>query len=241
MDALDKPARRTIIAAMTAQTEILQEVEAKLLAPGVATLAAIAQVRHLGPYRLRPRQTVCLHTVYLDTPQFTLARQQVALRLRRTRMRWEASVKWSGQEDGMVHARPELTVRLARPPTFPLRQLPEPFAALLSEFIAGQRLVPILISDVRRQRFAVRVSGQAAARTIAELALDKVHLRAPGPRRRAIAAYCEVEIELESGGTVQEVVDCARLLKERFALTLAEGSKFSRGLTLLYGSGLIGS
>ncbi|MBI3302498.1 MAG: hypothetical protein HYZ72_10555, partial [Deltaproteobacteria bacterium] len=54
-DALDKPASGTIIAYMADQTRIPQEVEAKLLAPRAATLSAIAQLKNLGLYRLRPR------------------------------------------------------------------------------------------------------------------------------------------------------------------------------------------
>jgi len=225
---------------MIAPVAIPEEVEAKLLAPRLALLSAIARLKDLGPYRLRPRQTVRLHTRYLDTAEFTLARHGVALRLRRNRTRWEASIKWSGREDGMVHTRPELTVRLPRPPSFPFTILPGPLVTQLSVLVAGQPLNPILISDVHRQRRAVRVSKQGKAATFAELALDHVRLSAPGSRRLT-DTYCEIEIELETGGTTPDLLAFADLLRVRFALTPAAGSKFSRGLALLYGPGFLGT
>ena len=226
---------------MTASTAIPQEIEAKLLVPRAATLRAVARLKELGPYRLRARQTVRLHTIYLDTAEFTLARRGVALRLRRERARWETTVKWSGREDGMVHTRPELTVRLSSPPSFPFSLPPGPLTAYLAELIAGRSLAPILLSEVRRQRFAVRVGEQLKAPAFAELALDHVRLSAPSQRRAPAATYCEVEIELEVQGMEPQMLDFARLLSERFALAPAEGSKFSRGLALLYGPGLLGS
>src|SRR5262245_62327161 len=104
---------------MAPHAAIPREIEAKLLVPRPAILSSIARLKDLGPYHLRPQQTARLHTMYLDTAEFTLARHGVALRLRRNRTRWEASIKWSGQEDGMIHTRPELNVRLSRPPSFP--------------------------------------------------------------------------------------------------------------------------
>ncbi len=226
---------------MTAHTTIPQEIEAKLLVPRPAILSAIARLKDLGPYRLRPRQTVRLQTIYLDTAEFTLARHGVALRLRRNRARWEASIKWSGREDGMIHTRPELTVRLPRPPSFPFTVPVGPLATQLSVLVAGQPLTPILISDVYRQRRAVQASKQGKAATFAELALDYVRLSAPGSRRRLTDTYCEIEIELEATGTTPDLLDFAELLRGRFALTPTEGSKFSRGLALLYGPGFLGT
>ena len=220
---------------MIARAAIPAEVEAKLLVLRPATLGVIARLKDLGPYRLRPQQTLRLHTIYLDTVEFTLARHGVALRLRRNRARWEASVKWSGREDGMVHTRPELTVRLSRPPSFPFTVSSRLLAAQLSPLIPGRSLVPILISDVRRQRRAVRVSRRGKTSTFAELALDHVRLSAPGPHRRQTDTYDEVEIELKPTGAARDLLDFAEMLRTRFALTPTRGSKFSRGLALLYG------
>lgn len=220
---------------MPRQSRIPQEVEAKLLAPQPATLSAIARLVHLGPYRLRRRQPANLHTVYLDTPTLTLAHHGIALRLRRDQARWEASLKWSGKENGMIHARPELTVRLSRPPVFPFSLPPGLHNAEIPRLVKGESLQPILLSLVYRRRFAVHREEKTGTKACAELALDRVRLCSPEGKRRPVATYCEVEIEQEAGGTVQDLLCFAALLKERFALVPATGSKFSRGLSLLYG------
>ena len=230
---LDNFVQSSIIEPMPQHPHVPQEVEAKLLASGRATLSAIARLKHVEAYRLRPRQTVHLYTVYLDTPTFALAREGIALRLRRNRTRWEASLKWSGKEDGVIHARPELTVRLSCAPTFPF-SLPAVWQNIeLPHLMTEMPLEPILVSVVHRQRFAVYAEGRTQA--CAELALDRVRLRSPQRGSRPVAIYCEIEIEQESGGTVQDLLHFAALLQKRFALTPAQGSKFSRGLSLLYG------
>jgi len=224
---------------MSAHAPIPQEIEAKLLVPSVATLNDIAKLKELGPYRLWLRRTLELHTIYLDTAQFTLAREGIALRVRRDRAQWEATIKWSGREDGMMHTRPELTVRLASAPAFPFALRPGPLADHLSELVAGQRLTPILISDTRRQRRSVRLATPGRSPAFAEMALDHVRLRAPGRSRSPTTPYGEVEIELESPALAQHLLAFATLLRKRFALTPTKGSKFSRGLSLLYGPELV--
>lgn len=226
--------KQSIITCMAQSTPVPLEVEAKLLIPHPSTLSTIARLKHIGPYRLRPRRSAHLYTVYLDTNDFVLARHGIALRLRRNRTRWEAALKWSGTEEGILHTRPERTVRLTRQPAFPYTlpvalQSPE-----VHELVKDTPLHPILLSDVYRRRFAVSRPQHGVC---AELALDRVHLRHPQARHPTIATYSEVEIELEAEGTVQDVRQIAALLQERFALTPATGSKFSRGLYLLYGSG----
>jgi len=223
---------------MSTAAAVPQEIEAKLLVARPTIFRAIARLKDLGPYRLRLQQTVRLQTIYLDTTGFTLARHGVALRLRRNRSRWEASAKWSGREDGMVHTRPELTVPLSRPPSFPFSLSSRLLAAQLSCLIAGHPLMPILISEVRRLRRLVQVSKHGKATTFAELALDHVRLRAPGTHGQPADTYDEIEIELKPSGTTGELCNFAELLRGRFALTPAAGSKFSRGLALLYGSEL---
>ncbi len=73
---------------------------------------------------LRLRAPVRLHSVYLDTAAFALARHGIALRVRRQGRRWEATAKWAGTSAGSLHQRPELTVPLPGPPPDPF-ELPE--------------------------------------------------------------------------------------------------------------------
>jgi inorganic triphosphatase YgiF len=220
------------------------EMEAKLLVPTTTDLRAIARLTHLGAYPLRARGAVRLHTSYLDTPNLALARNGVAVRLRRQGRHWEATVKWAGRVEGDVHERPELTIALPRPPALPFLPPPGPLYTQLAALVAGRPLAPILISEIHRRLFDVLPSDPAAplAATptpLAELALDRVRLHAP-QEGQAETTYCEVEVERRSGDR-RDLTTLASLLQQGFGLLPSSHSKFARGLTLLYGTGILGS
>ena len=213
---------------------IPSELEAKLLVQTERDMRAIARLTHLGRHRLRTRGVARLHSIYVDTSDFTLARHRVALRLRSDAGRWEATAKWEGRVAGAVHERPELTVALNAKPRLPFVLPDGPLRARLGTLVAARPLRPILITDIHRRRFDVlapRTAGKE--QPIAELALDRVRLRAPGSGGTA-AAYCEIEIERLHGAR-RDVVDMARVLRQRFDLTPSRDSKFARGLALLFG------
>jgi len=216
---------------------VAHEIEAKLLAPSATALNAIARLDRLDAHRLQARGTARLHSVYLDTRDMTLARQGVALRLRRHGRRWEATAKWSGRVRGAVHRRPELTVPLPSAPHMPFT-LPAGLRPQLGALLGRRRLVPILVTRIERRLFDVLGDEPAITHSddavVAELALDRVRLMAPERPRRAVATYCEVEIEARRG-TPRDIRKLAALLQERFDLTPSRDSKFSRGLALLYG------
>ena len=223
-----------------ADHEIPVEIEAKLLVPTATDLRAIGRLTHLGPYPLRSRGAARLHSTYLDTPSLTLARHGVALRLRRQGRQWEATLKWAGQVEGDVHERPELTVALPSAPALPFTPLPRPLHTQLAALVAGQQLTPILTSEIHRRLFDVLPPDPTVPpKPIAELALDRVHLRAPSDGQPE-TTYCEVEVERRQGER-RDIASLARLLRDGFNLAPSSESKFGRGLTLLYGAGIIGS
>lgn len=208
------------------------EVEAKLLASD-RQLRDIARLRELDGYRLRPRDLARLHSVYVDTEQFTLARRGIALRLRRHAGRWELTAKWAGRVTGLMHERPEVTVPLSCRPRFPFRLEPG-LIPQVDAVIADQPLLPRLITEIQRRRVDVLCAvGKGRPRPLAELALDRVRLRAPHARQ-AVETYCEIEIE-RLAGTRRDVTRLAQALQQQFDLTASNESKFSRGLARLYG------
>jgi inorganic triphosphatase YgiF len=224
------------------------EIEAKLRIPREKDLRAIARLERLGRYTLHARGTLHLQSFYLDTADLALASHGVALRLRRSGRRWEATAKWIGTSDGALHLRPELNVPLAQPPRFPFRLPDGPLRLQLCAQIAGRALRPILVTQIRRTLFdvlaATSESQPNGSNPIAELALDRVRLAAPPPTStqrgslagsRAVDTYSEAEIELKHGG-LDDVEALAHLLQTRFGLTPSADSKFERGLTLLYGN-----
>ena len=216
------------------------EIEAKLLVPTATDLRAIGRLTHLGPYPLRSRGAARLPSTYLDTPSLTLARHGVALRLRRQGRQWEATLKWAGQVEGDVHERPELTVALPSAPALPFTPLPGPLHMQLAALVAGRQLTPILVSEIHRRLFDVLPPDPTVPpKPIAELALDRVHLRAPSDVQPE-TTYCEVEVERRQGER-RDIASLAQLLRDGFNLAPSSESKFGRGLTLLYGAGIIGS
>jgi triphosphatase len=215
---------------------IAAEIEAKLLVPRSAQLDAIARLERLGAHPLRRRGIVRLHSIYLDTRELALARHGIALRLRRRGSQWELTGKWAGRTVGVLHERPELTV--------PLRgrrqrsSLPDgPLRCRLAAVVAGRQLRPILITDIERNVIEV-LPKRGGARPVAELALDRVRITAPGRIRRGVR-YCEAEIELVRG-TRREVTILAALLRRRFGLLPSPASKFARGLAAFHGSRMLG-
>ena len=157
---------------MTTPGAVLQEVEVKLLTEDVTVFDQIAARTQFGPFRLERRSTLQLQTTYLDTADFLITRHALALRLRRIGDDgWEVSTKGQGQVKGAIHARPERTVVLPSAPTFPFVP-PAELADGLPTVTSGQTLVPILISEVERQRRAIKRSAEPQEAALAEVALD---------------------------------------------------------------------
>ncbi|HUI24861.1 MAG TPA: CHAD domain-containing protein [Candidatus Kryptonia bacterium] len=207
------------------------EIEAKLLARRAADLRAIARLERLGRYRLRPRDNVRLKTLYLDTAEMTLARHGVALRVRRDAGRWEATAKWAGPVNGLMHERPELTVPLATAPTMPFDLPAGPLRNQLIAMVAGRPLRPILLTQIQRRRLDVLPSN-AGGEPVAELALDQVRLSSADRERHLTTSYHEVEIEARHG-SAESIAELGEELRSGFDLTPSPESKFARGLALL--------
>jgi len=216
-----------------APDEVPAEVEIKLEAVAAEDLDQIAALRVLGPYRLRRRRTAHLHSVYLDTRDFALARTGVALRVRRGEHGWEATAKWSGRVAGALHTRPELTVALPAEPSFPF-VLPEgPLRTQLTAVVLGRRLAPIFITEIRRELRDVFPTRGAAGTALAEIALDTVELHT-ADGAAAAPPYYEVEVEQRAGNTA-DLTALDDTLRRRFGLAPSRASKFERGLAALYG------
>ena len=222
---------------MATTSAVSQEVEVKLLTEDVTAFDHIAARSQLGPFRLEHRPTLQLQTTYLDTADFFITRHALALRLRRIGDDgWEVSTKGQGQVRGTIHARPERTVVLPGAPTFPFVP-PEELADGLPAVASGQTLAPILISEVERQRLAIKRSAEPQEMALAEMALDTARYRDPKAPERALATFYEVEVELETG-TQKELRRISRFLQERFPLHPSRDNKLHRGLALLYGPGV---
>src|SRR5262249_49237406 len=139
---------------------------------------------------------------------------------------------WAGSVAGTVHERPELTVPLSHPPQFPFALPGGALHVHLTAWVAGRPLMPILVTEIDRRRFDILADDDQPM--VAELALDRVHLRARGGDH-PVSSYAEVEIEARRGNA-QEIAELAHLLQQQFALSPSTSTKFARGFALVHGA-----
>ena len=172
--------------------------------------------------RARPRVTR-MDGVYLDTPDCELARNAMALRIRRAGRRWMQGLKAGRSGTGGLHARAEW--EHAQPgPIVDLALLRDtPLAALPSAGTLHQRLQPAF--RVRFDRTAWRIAPAAGSRL--EVALDMGEV-ASGD---ASEALCEVEIECLEGDP-RHAFDLAEALLGVASLRPSSVSKAQRGYRL---------
>jgi triphosphatase len=203
------------------------EVEAKLAAPSGDVLEQIAKRSEIAGLHAAPRPLEPLETSYLDTPDRTLQKARVAVRIRRAPGGVELTVKRPGEHEGHVHRRPEWTIALPAAPEFPWAGNAELLAELGPLELHGG-LSPIIETLVRRRPIDLR---DADGNFVAELALDEVRFRRPSGRGDSAesAASFEVEVELRDGdeAVLARVVEA---LRRDYPLEPARLSKLERAL-----------
>ena len=196
------------------------ETELKLTAPA-RTLQKLPRVPWLRDMAAAHAKREKLVSVYFDTPDCKLARNHVALRIRRQAGKRIQTIK---TENGGGHALSrgewEQPVAGSRPDLRSIKGTP--LDGLLKN---GSKVEPIFETNIERTTIPLR-----AGRSEIELALDRGFVRA-GRRRESIH---EVELELRHG----EPRDLA-LLAERIAATVQIGygaqTKAERGYALSAG------
>jgi len=206
------------------------EIEAKLLAPDRSVLDALAARSSIGRFQLRPADDASVHSTYLDTPDRTLSRNAVALRLRPKPSGCEMTAKWGGSVHGDVHERREVTVALDTAPARPIALPSGRLRETLGRWVGEKPLEAIAVIEIERRTFDVI---DATSDRVAELALDVVRHSAPGAGARSTAYY---EVEIEATGSGAEVVgEIASLLRREYPLQPTSDTKFSRAMRDLEG------
>ena len=203
------------------------EVELKLLvAPEdlgrVERHPALKGMRHWAARREH------LATVYYDTPDFELAREGVALRVRQGGERNVQTLKAEGLAAAGLHAREELEWPLAGHAGPDLTVLDEtPYRRLFARKRVRERLQPVFTTEFDR---AARMVAFADG-TAAELAIDRGEIRA-GERSAPIS---EAEIELKTGDA-HALFALAREIARDVPVRLGHASKAERGYALARGA-----
>lgn len=167
-----------------------------------------------------------LHSVYYDTPELDLQREQAALRLRRDGARWIQTFKAGGRVDAGLHQRQEIETPVPAQ-ILDYRALAEAgMSEALSDPARRARLQPVFVSDIVRTTRRL----QPAPGTDIELSIDAGTIAA-GEHGVEVS---EIELELKSG-RAEALLDFARQLLQHVPLRLEPVSKAERGYALLAG------
>lgn len=163
-----------------------------------------------------------LHTLYFDTPDFRLAGNGIALRVRRAGNRWVQTLKTEGEQSGGLSRRLELETPAGGPePDFSL--FPRKIVDRLIPPKRRASLTPVY--ETRFDRTAWNLRAPDGSRV--EVALDVGEIIA-GRRKESL---CEVELELKSGSP-DALFELAEILAQKILLIPYEPSKAARGARL---------
>lgn len=202
-------------------TEI--ELKLRLPADSIARLQRHPLLKSLSTSR---PVTEKLHTVYYDTSDYDLKRNNVAFRLRRIGKNWIQSIKGGGSAVAGLHQRYEWEAPvLGAQPDF--KKIPN--SALVRIFdsdILCEQLRPLFTTEFKRSTRLLRFMDH----TEAELCLDQGRIVASN----VSMPFCEIELELKSGNPLP-LFQLALDLLPAVPLRLENVSKAERGYRLASG------
>lgn len=169
------------------------------------------------------REEMCLDARYYDTADYALSKSYIAYRVRKEGERWVAALKWRGTNVGALHKREELCV-----PVYDNKPDVSIFAQSdmgdeLMRITGGRELECIFKTQVHRKMFRIDTGT-----SIFEISIDSGRILTPYGQE----PINEVEIELYSGET-DELLEIGKMLTDRYELTIAENSKYARGINLI--------
>jgi len=222
-----------------------KEIEAKLLITAQnpnAVLSQIARMSSLLNYRLLKRGRINLRDIYLDTPDFKLKQQRLALRLRKSNSQYFLTLKgksqlttWGGVE------RLEIELPWSGKSCQRIIEILKEHGILIDFSYHTLSQIPplsltknpafIIIQDRETKRLLRQIVAEKNRRKVlAELALDTVHFHLAG------LTVLQAEIELEAKDVDGQ--DTVRALTEYFIQDYPENlrswtiSKLSTGILL---------
>jgi inorganic triphosphatase YgiF len=223
------------------------EIEAKFIVPDEATLQRLLEMRELGGFCMEPGPTKQVSDSYRDTADRAIHRGGYACRIRRQDDKQIATLKGLGGAEGAIHERAEHEVTLdggsSRLGESPLRTCDEAAAdwpasaarELALSLSQGEPLIELFSLSQQRHTRTVHaaVSTSEGDRLVAELSLDVVEMHTGDEAK----ATFELEAELASDGTMDDLALMVADLRDRWQLQPQPRSKFERGLAALNGGG----
>lgn len=211
------------------------EIEAKFVIPDEATLQRLLEMQELGGFRLEPGPTKQVSDSYRDTADRAIQRGGYACRIRRQGDKQIATLKGLGMAEGAIHQRAEHEVmlddgssRLGESPADWPASAARGLALALSQ---GEALIELFSLSQQRHKRTVHaaVSTSEGNRLVAELSLDVVEMHIGDE----VKATFELEAELASDGTLDDLALMVADLRDRWQLQPQPRSKFEQGLAAL--------
>jgi inorganic triphosphatase YgiF len=207
-----------------------QEIELKLALPASDPASLSRRLARIPPLARRRMTRVPMRNVYYDTPDQTLHRQGVALRIRRkgtgAKPQWLQTLKTGGRGGSALSSRgewesplPGATLSLA------LLQSDTPWPGIDMDGGVFRALAPCFATEFERTSWLVRRRDGS----VVEVALDIGQVSA-GDKR---APICELELELLAGQP-QALFDTARQIAAAIAVLPLSLSKSDRGYALAH-------
>ena len=220
--------RRAAIAALPV-VAVPVETELKLSIPPVAA-AGLNRHPLLKALRRGPSRKSLLTSTYFDTADLDLARQGIALRLRRDGRRWLQTVKGppaQGQAGGLT-ARTEFEWPVVAFRLDPLRFATTPFRRALGK-AERHGLAAKFTTEFTRTTLPLSFADS----TMALLCIDVGEVHADVSGKRVSAPISEIELELEAGNP-SRLYELAYALAADVPLALEPLGKAERGHALAH-------
>ncbi len=208
-----------------------QEIELKLLVPGLSANEALQRLRRAPSLRRRKSNQTRLRNRYFDTPDLALQRERSALRLRQVGdahdSPWIQTFKTAGTSQGGLSQRGEWEQPVARGELDAHALAQTPWRELDPDGSRFSSLRPCFDTECLRTTWQVRLRDG----TQIEVALDAGAIRA-GDRAETLL---ELELELQSGKP-QALFALAQELAQHLPLLPSDVSKAQRGYALASGA-----
>jgi inorganic triphosphatase YgiF len=202
------------------------EIEAKFCVPDSQVYAQLERLETLAGCSLSNRRVIHIEDTYLDTRDWLLLRSGYSLRRRVTAGSIRMTLKGLSAGEGAVHRREEIELLLdSRTP--PASWPRTPLRARVLGMVGEESLFDLF--TVRQERRTREVL--CGSRLVGELCLDAVRMAT----RDGDCSYYELEMELATLGSEDDLQRIVTALQGSLALTPEPRSKFERGLNFYFG------
>jgi inorganic triphosphatase YgiF len=227
----ERPNRQMSFMASKPSQHPFQEIELKLALPTTDPAGLLRRLARVPVLARRSSSQQRLHTVYYDTPDQTLLRERIALRLRRVggpaKPRWLQTLKTAGSGGSALSQRGEWETRVPGPALSRQALQATPWRELDPDGSLFAALAPCFATDFERTTWLVRRRDRSEV----EVALDLGQIVA-GAHTTPIV---ELELELKAG-TPLALLDVAAQIAAFVAVLPLAQSKAQRGYALAQGT-----